>query len=216
MKQLLTLFTFGLVITGCASAPSPSSLDQDDNVMFMGMDLLSGNSDDKKKDNLESNKNTISSTQQSIEKEIKVDIRPAKDELAINMKQGENIKLWVLNGVAELRAGNFDAILKQVPESERSQLSDILDKINLDDMPEYTIQDNLIFMDAEDEKFTVKQTIEMDETNIEEDSKIAVKKVVVVEKSNDVQSMSAIIIDLIKTANLSDADKDLIIQALKE
>lgn len=218
MKFSLFLLSSVVVLVGCSSTPEP--VGADDNIMFMGMDIQQPDSESTKKLTSQEqqrnktvntakleNENELANNPRALQKEVTVKVDSENDIIVIKKDANRQIKEWQLKGAQNLHSNQIDAIVKQAPEADRKELEEILTNIDLKPHSKQTIDDNIMFMDTTEQRYVIKEIVEAETKQMASSSKS-------LPRQSNSEPLTTIIIDLIKTANLSDQDKDKIRKAL--
>lgn len=206
-----------IVLAGCSSTPEPP--DADDNIMFMGMNIQQPTADTTKKSSSKKKhtKETINNAESirhselandspRVPRVVTINVDSESDSIIIKSDSNNRVKEWRLKGVQNLHTNNIDAIVKQVPEYDRQELEGILTNIDYNPHLNQTFDDNLMFMDTTEQRYVISETVEVETAELMPNDAEA--------RPSAPEPLTTIIVDLIKTANLSVEDKDKIRKAL--
>ncbi|MGB3727341.1 MAG: hypothetical protein WA981_16435 [Glaciecola sp.] len=158
---------------------------------------------------------TASEETRPIDKAINVEVVRSNEHTKIEINENGKVRRWLLPAI--ISSSDVDSILASVPSNERSKLAIVLKDIISEENNAISVNDNLMFIEqGENQKVyktiasennAIKTTIAVDQ----QDSVMTGREIT----QSDGESLTNIIVQLINTADLSDAEKAKIKAALK-
>ena len=212
MLKPILVITVSFLVSACMSSQFPVNNEQpiEDHLMF-----IDTNNETEVKTISEVAPQTASEETRPIDKAINVEVVRSNEHTKIEINENGKVRRWLLPAI--ISSSDVDSILASVPSNERSKLAIVLKDIISEENNAISVNDNLMFIEqGENQKVyktiasennAIKTTIAVDQ----QDSVMTGREIT----QSDGESLTNIIVQLINTADLSDAEKAKIKAALK-